>query len=100
MRSDKNRKAAGIDFAGKTCGGNFRRIPAAKSKRVGGISDTSLLTSGCCEMGFSQGSEAVKEVSQQAVVFYREAVRDVRLEVRTNNWVKVPIGQKHWSVRS
>jgi hypothetical protein len=30
----------------------------------------------------------------------REAVKDVRLEVRTNNWVKVPIGQKHWSVRS
>jgi hypothetical protein len=28
-------------------------------------------------MGFSpKGSEAVKEVSQQAVVFYREAVRD------------------------
>jgi len=59
------------------------------------------LASGCCEMGFSpKGSKAVKEISQQAVVFYREAVRDVRLEVRTNNWVKVPIGQKHWSVRS
>jgi len=52
-------------------------------------------------MGFSpKGSKAVKEISQPAVVFYREAVKDVRLKVRTNNWVKVPIGQKHWSVRS
>jgi hypothetical protein len=31
---------------------------------------------------------------------YREAVIDVRLRVRTNSRVKVPIGQKYWSVRS
>jgi hypothetical protein len=31
---------------------------------------------------------------------YREAVLGVRLKVRTNNGVKVLIGQKHWSVRS
>jgi hypothetical protein len=29
-----------------------------------------------------------------------ERAGDVRLKVRTNNRVKVPIGQKHWSVRS
>ena len=31
---------------------------------------------------------------------YREAVKEVRLRVRTNSRVEVPIGQKHWSVRS
>jgi len=30
----------------------------------------------CGEIGSPQGSEAVKGVSQQAIVFYREAVRD------------------------
>jgi hypothetical protein len=29
-----------------------------------------------------------------------EGAVDVRLRVRTNSGVKVPIGQKHWSVRS
>jgi hypothetical protein len=29
-----------------------------------------------------------------------EGTTGVRLRVRTNNRVKVPIGQKHWSVRS
>ena len=31
---------------------------------------------------------------------HAEGVREVRLRVRTNSGVRVPIGQKHWSVRS
>ena len=33
-------------------------------------------------------------------VAWHEVPGMVRLKVRTNNRVKVPIGQKHWSVRS
>jgi hypothetical protein len=33
-------------------------------------------------------------------MIYAEGVAGVRLKVRTNNEVKVRIGQKHWSVGS
>jgi hypothetical protein len=34
------------------------------------------------------------------LLLWPERAREVRLRVRTNNRVEVPIGQKHWSVRS
>ena len=38
--------------------------------------------------------------SGETETFAAKRLTDVRLKVRTNNRVKVPIGQKHWSVRS
>jgi hypothetical protein len=42
----------------------------------------------------------VRHVSGGVAILYREAVTGVRLKVRTDSGVKVPIGQKHWPVRS
>jgi hypothetical protein len=33
-------------------------------------------------------------------VFLPRKAEEVRLKVRTNSRVEVPIGQKHWSIRS
>ena len=54
------------------------RTVGGRQKTADGESSTmnESLVRAYCEMGLPQGSEAVKVVSQLAVVFYREAVRD------------------------
>jgi hypothetical protein len=49
-------------------------------------------------VGFA--AKRLQNLAQVSVGFYREAVTGVRLRVRIDSGVKVPIGQKHWSVRS
>jgi hypothetical protein len=41
-----------------------------------------------------------KEISGSIPIIRPNGARGVRLKVRTNSRVEVPIGQKHWSVRS
>jgi hypothetical protein len=44
--------------------------------------------------------KGLKNLARKAVGFCREAAIDVRLRVRTNSGVEVPIGQEHWPVGS